>query len=912
MLTYYRRLAKNLYTSKARFIFELLQNSDDNSYTRAVLSGSKPYVSFRVYPRKIVVECNEDGFTRENLTAICSVGKSSKTGAQGYIGEKGIGFKSVFMAAWKPHIQSGAFSFSFTHRSGESGMGMISPIWEDTDDELPLPLTRITLHLHESGDSSLLAKTRDTIREQFEELQEAILLFMKNLKRVDLKVYDAMEVQESSTSYTIERPRAHYAILKRVRVTNGTTQEQISHFHVTTHQATNLAKNENRTYSDTEEASRAYSKSQVVLAFPLSESSVPIIKPQDLFVFLPVKPVGFNFIIQADFVTGASRQDIVTDSMRNVGLLDGIASAFVKAILQFCEHDTLRYQWMRYLPDKNETHWSPFWLSLVNGIRASLSGAPVLYGRMEPDRRLIRDLLRLGPSALDENGSPLLRVGDPEQLISQRYEKSDLDLLQNYGLKGATLVNFIEWLKDDLIPESRYPSRMRSPVTTESWHERTGKLLLRSFEPKLLAHHVAALREMTILPLQDGTWVSVSSGPVYFAKVDGMDIPSHLDLRLISKNVRNAHRIALFAHLGVQRATAELVREKIFEIYRLNEFATITFTISKQHLQFLYLTQHLATDDEASYERLAIYDHKSELHRPCDEYMYIANDEPYGPWELLGKTDPGPNPGDGAPGFEALFVHKDYFTDGPSRPPGQELMWSEWFIEKLSLDIHVTLEGYRTIHEEGIYLQQHRPERFLGALRLDYEHSLSPPFADYIDLLRGTEVLCRGNRKVTLKDTYFPIVELEKRVDRFVESGAFFPWLYLDDADTHDVIQPKWKEFLTLLGVGSPLTDLDFALDMLRYSLEAFPGTVTSSSRAKLFELYNYIQAKYREAEDRSLALQKIRYVGSFFLFPCCSPWCLTRAASCASRRNASTYQPLRAVTPGRSLANVCGTPLRS
>jgi HSP90 family molecular chaperone len=124
------RLAKNLYTSQARFVFELLQNADDNQYTR----GQDPYVIFRVYPDRIVIECNEDGFTRQNLTAICDIGKSSKTGSQGYIGEKGIGFKSVFMAAWRVHIQSRDFSFDFIHRKGDSGMGMITPIWQERRD----------------------------------------------------------------------------------------------------------------------------------------------------------------------------------------------------------------------------------------------------------------------------------------------------------------------------------------------------------------------------------------------------------------------------------------------------------------------------------------------------------------------------------------------------------------------------------------------------------------------------------------------------------------------------------------------------------------------------------------------------------------------------------------------------------
>lgn len=282
------RLAKNLYTSKARFVFELLQNADDNSYTRATASGSVPYISFRVYPQQIVVECNEDGFTNENLVAICSVGKSSKTGAQGYIGEKGIGFKSVFMVASKVHIQSGAFSFSFRHKHGESGMGMISPVWEETDKQLKSPVTKLTLHLHETGDAEMLEKTRDSTRKQFEELQETILLFMKNLKRVRIAFFDEMLEFLSSTTYTIERSRANYAVVKKTKVAdNGRKHKDVKHFHVTTHEATDLAKNENRNYSEAEETTHAYSKSQITLAFPLSESSVPIIEPQDLFVFLP-------------------------------------------------------------------------------------------------------------------------------------------------------------------------------------------------------------------------------------------------------------------------------------------------------------------------------------------------------------------------------------------------------------------------------------------------------------------------------------------------------------------------------------------------------------------------------------------------------------------------------------------------
>jgi len=72
-----------------------------------------------------VIDSNEDGFSKANINAICSTGESTKTFSQGYIGEKGIGFKSVFKVARKVHVQSGPFSFSFKYQHGEEKMGLV-------------------------------------------------------------------------------------------------------------------------------------------------------------------------------------------------------------------------------------------------------------------------------------------------------------------------------------------------------------------------------------------------------------------------------------------------------------------------------------------------------------------------------------------------------------------------------------------------------------------------------------------------------------------------------------------------------------------------------------------------------------------------------------------------------------------
>ncbi|KAE9369740.1 hypothetical protein N431DRAFT_493510 [Stipitochalara longipes BDJ] len=193
-----RRLAKDLYKSNARFLFELVQNAEDNNYFRAKATGSEPYIKFTIRPDTIIVESNEDGFTIENVRAICSIDDSTKTrtSAQYYIGEKGIGFKSVFMVASKVHIHSPPWSFSFNHKQGESGMGMVTPEWESIDAVLNQPLTRITLTLLDSLDL-------DDLLSQFDDLPDTMLLFLNKLGKIiiDEDVQENFELYDEADEW---------------------------------------------------------------------------------------------------------------------------------------------------------------------------------------------------------------------------------------------------------------------------------------------------------------------------------------------------------------------------------------------------------------------------------------------------------------------------------------------------------------------------------------------------------------------------------------------------------------------------------------------------------------------------------------------------------------------------------------
>ncbi|KAK6076608.1 hypothetical protein SCUP515_05437 [Seiridium cupressi] len=139
--------SKNLYKDPGHFLFELLQNADDNSY-----DDPKPRVSLKLMKQdgyKLTITSNELGFTFNDVDAISDITKSTKRinerGQRDSTGEKGIGFKSVFSVADVVEIRSGFFSFKFDcHQK----LGMVVPQPLDTAPSSPCVRgSQIFLHL---------------------------------------------------------------------------------------------------------------------------------------------------------------------------------------------------------------------------------------------------------------------------------------------------------------------------------------------------------------------------------------------------------------------------------------------------------------------------------------------------------------------------------------------------------------------------------------------------------------------------------------------------------------------------------------------------------------------------------------------------------------------------------------------
>ncbi|KAF5718969.1 hypothetical protein FGLOB1_1383 [Fusarium globosum] len=889
-------LARNLYTSNARFVFELLQNADDNNYSTALSSGQDPFVSFEVRPDKVSIECNENGFTHENLKAICAIGKSSKVGAAGYIGEKGIGFKSVFMAAWKVHIQSNDFSFSFTHRKGDSGLGMVTPVWEDADESLGGSSTRITLFLHTSDDAEEDARQRETIRLQFQDLQHTILLFLRKLRKVQVSFFDEDDTRTSSTTYSLHGSNP---VTIKKETSEGVEGRQ---YHVTKHVAENIPKSENRTYTD--EQDRADSSTEVVLAFPLAESGAPIIENQDVFAFLPMRPMGFKFLIHTDFVTEASRQGIVTGSLRNLGLLNGIADCFIKAIREFCQHPILQYQWMRWLPQRNSYPWDSFWSGLLDRIEARIQEVQVLRtlgtGRLD----YIHKLCRLQPWLQDKNGDPLFTDLDEEIYLAKEYTRDDLKLLEPYELESISPSDAITRVEMDLEKDIE-DSRMKSSVTDSEWHSLAARALILLKNTATVGPAQDRLKQLRFIPLENGTWVSSSSGPLYYSHASGsLAIPDDLDLSLVdSEAASNPDRRALFDKFGVIEALVKDVRALILKkpIKPVADETALAASIA--HLKFLYLSEVLleGNEDQAKLRGYHVYDQNMRARLPTKHDVYLTTEDEYGPSELF-------RPQGDAPGFPAPFLHQGYVQERPATPSGYSWGWNDWLQLRLRLrhQLRLTTKGSdRKLELSSAfrYIEQHRPECLLGALQRawDVERTKVIESADIMGELREVEVLCKGGDEFTLSEplstTYLPLPELEGKHSRYAEDEGFV-FLDLGESITSSTYRAKWGFLVDDLGVGCT-DDLQFYLAILR-TIRYSNAAAGVRRNTRVLDLYEVIHARCREADSFLDAQAEARQAindGNLIYIPAhdSSPATWTSAERCLwnAREDMQTAYPL-------------------
>ena len=272
-----------MYTQPTHFLLEFIQNADDNTYGENITGEALvPTLQFHNLSGTLEISCNETGFQPKNVEAICRIAQSTKKDrSKGFIGEKGIGFKSVFKIANVVNISSNSYSFRFDR--GEP-LGMIAPIWCEYPSNIVEGHTQFLLHICRDKNN----QSEKELRKQLKQLDSTLLLFLRNLRQISVAIDDGTQTVGSKFTKNFCRIDYEQYAGEMLRIVGDRKRirklDEDTEYLVVRHTATGMP---------TEPRRRGMASSEVVLAFPF-QNGKPTFFKQKAYAFLPIRESGFK------------------------------------------------------------------------------------------------------------------------------------------------------------------------------------------------------------------------------------------------------------------------------------------------------------------------------------------------------------------------------------------------------------------------------------------------------------------------------------------------------------------------------------------------------------------------------------------------------------------------------------------
>ncbi|KAL0952966.1 hypothetical protein HGRIS_007177 [Hohenbuehelia grisea] len=769
-------LSRELYTKDTHFILELIQNADDNSYKDSII----PTMRIELHHDRIVIRTNETGFTEANVRAICDIGQSTKKSIEGFIGEKGIGFKAVFKVAHVVHVSSGAYRFKFDR---DGTLGMVAPIW-DPNAVTQTGHTTIILELSDKYRDDQSARAR--LVEQLESLDPTLLLFLRRLKVVELYF--------SSNNTT----------------TRLTRSERLDDSHVITSARSAVGWSTSTDYLIVRDAidmssivaseRKAIKSSEILLAFPLGDGDLPLRSPQNVHAFLPLRSWGFWFMIQADFLTASSREDVLEDSAWNIRLRKAVCEVFVgMAIGEFHLRPSLKYTWTRFLPEHIPRS---FFSAIEDHLMAELQSEDIIFDLNDNLRRPVKIIIPQAKHYNMENlpGSPLVPqsyLGDHSFYISPSYAKSDYASLRRLGVRDMTDLDFLGALQS---MDNSSALQRQSP----SWLMRVCSQLLVLMNNAQFRSRIKALR---LMPIDTGPWLSARHADEYvFDLGDTGSIPAHLDLGRISRSVAPlSSHYSLLERLGVKPANPQVIADKILASQSLR-------TLDERMQDALFLFHHRASISyPTNFSKLVLVD---ERFRDCSSAeMYI--DLPQDKCRLRNALP-----------SSARFLHSRYMC--PFEDIKTRAEWFLWLVHAVGISHFPKLVNGRASAEFKGMAALLTPETFLETLAYFWHRIPHHPLSLWRDDLAEVSVVV-NDTLTRLEETFLRRPLLAKHV---IPSLPFLP--------VKDPENTRW-DFLKSLGVSAD-ADVQFFTKLLLQMSQ--PG---STDRNAILLVYQQIAARFDE-----------------------------------------------------------------
>uniref|UniRef100_A0A673I198 Uncharacterized LOC107720215 n=1 Tax=Sinocyclocheilus rhinocerous TaxID=307959 RepID=A0A673I198_9TELE len=537
------RLSTELYSKDTHFVLELIQNADDNCYPDG---REQPALAFVVEKDCITILNNECGFEENNVRAICDVGRSTKGKHKyGYIGQKGIGFKSVFKVTDCPEIHSNGFHIRFDKNSGP--MGYILPHWVEQERPGSAGAREIAEQRWATKIHLPLRSESYQTKNLFHDVHPSLLLFLHRLRSIII----FNEAEKRLVSMT-RRDLSHNIL--EVAHTGGEERWLVI-----------------KRMLYPKKIKEDVESTELALAFQLSGSSPCDVKPQKqpVFAFLPLRSFGFRFIIQGDFDIPSSREDVDRDSSWNQWLRSEIPQLFVHAMDVFNQHPEFSglgglCYFMQFIPQPSEI--LDFFNPVANQIIQLLKGKACLPAKEDSEGqvefkqpsqlavcqdRLIQDVI---------GGEDLCRSLSLSYLHPALQSRLSSSLLTALGVHRLRAVEII----------TVTCAMARELVQHEHDLKKLARLLVCNFRALESEYEVDALlqslKDVPMIPLANGSVVSLSSEGVFFPLSDVLQAQTDLQALYQDLNIVEPRLLASLDELGNSQVRELLRRLNVHEL----------------------------------------------------------------------------------------------------------------------------------------------------------------------------------------------------------------------------------------------------------------------------------------------------------------------------------------------------------
>lgn len=436
----YEALLAGHYSDSNHFVYELLQNAEDEKATRVVIE---------FYNDQLIFYHNGDPFDEDDVRGVSSMlmGTKDRNDAQ-TIGRFGMGFKSVFKYTYQPEIYSDDEAFVIRNyllpvesdRNWDFRLMKSRLAYLDGANELYTPfaesdhLTRIIIPFKKRNDRGEIYKVngRDVL-DKLNSLTGEILLFLTHIQ-------DLYWVNRENGQYahiTLGRTKGDENLLTcRISSHGNGGKEDISRY---------LKYKKSFDHPDMKSA-------EVSVAYRLNSQARNVIELEKtpIWVYFPTRDMtDLPFLVHGSFETAVSREKLMTPSRFNQDLFACLGDLIAESMMDLARRDMITQMFLRRViitafrdEEKNGT---------IQGLREKLTNVFREKGLI-PDRTgKCRDCKELAIAIP-------FRIADMKESTLFRESVSSVDYFVAFNNEKERNFNeYYIWLRDDLqIREYRF------------------------------------------------------------------------------------------------------------------------------------------------------------------------------------------------------------------------------------------------------------------------------------------------------------------------------------------------------------------------------------------------------------------------------------------------------------------------